>query len=56
MDITVEGMRLGERLDVFVARRREPCWVEVLEVVGLDAAGLPSGRELTEVLSAVLVC
>lgn len=61
-DITVEGMRLGERLDVLVLRRRELCWVELLEVVGVDEVGLAlplallSGRGLTNALRGVLVC
>lgn len=60
-DITVEGMRLGERLDVLAARRRELCWAEPLDVVEVDAAGLAlpltllSGRGLTEALRGVLV-
>lgn len=59
-DITVEGMRHGERLDVLVARRRELCWAELLDVVGVDAAGLAlallSGRGLADALRGVLVC
>lgn len=63
-DITVEGMRLGERLDVLVARRSELCWAELLDVEGVDAAGLMlmlplallSGRGLAEALRGVLVC
>ena len=60
-DITVEGMRLGERLEVLAARRRELCWAEPLDVVGVDAAGLTpplallSGRGLTDALTGVLV-
>lgn len=59
-DITVEGMRHGERLDV--ARRREPCWAELLDVEGMDASGLAlslvllSGRGLADALMGVLVC
>lgn len=61
-DITVEGMRHGERLDVLVARRRELCWAELPVVVGVDAAGLAlllallSGRGLADVLRGVLAC
>lgn len=63
-DITVEGMRHGERLDVLEARRRELCWAELPEVVGVDVAGLAlplalallSGRGLAEALRGVLVC
>lgn len=61
-DITVEGMRLGERLDVFAARRRELCWAELQDVVGVDAAGLAlplallSGTGLAEALMGVLEC
>lgn len=59
-DITVEGMRLGERLDVLVTRRRELCRAEPPELVGVDAAGLPlallSGGELAEASAGVLLC
>lgn len=61
-DITVEGMRHGERLDVLVVRRRELCWAEFPDVVGVDAAGLAlplaqlSGRGLADALRGVLVC
>lgn len=61
-DITVEGMRLGERLDVFAARRRELCWAKPPGVVGVDTAGLAlllallSGRGLADALRGVLVC
>lgn len=61
-DITVEGMRHGERLNVLVARRTELCWVELLDVVGVDAAGLVlplallSGMGLADALRGVLVC
>lgn len=61
-DITVEGMRHGERLDVLVARRRVLCWAELPDVVGVDAAGLAlplallSGRGLADALRGVLVC
>lgn len=60
-DITVEGMRLGERLVVLVGRRRELCWAELLDVVGVDVAGLAlpltllSGRGLTEALRGELL-
>lgn len=61
-DITVEGMRLGDRLDVFVARS-ELCWAELLDVVvGVDGAGLAlplallSGSGLAEALTGVLLC
>ena len=64
-DITVEGMRLGERLHVLAARR-EPCWAELLNMVGVDVAGLAlllplvlvllSGRGLADALRGVLVC
>lgn len=42
-DMTVEGMRLGERLEVLVVIRRELCWVKFPEV---EEAGPPplSGR------------
>lgn len=62
-DITVEGMRHGERL---VVRRRELCCTEFPDVEGVDAAGLAlplplplvllSGRGLTDALRGVLVC
>lgn len=58
-DITVEGMRHGERL---VVRRRELCCVEFPDVEGVDAAGLAlplvllSGRGLADALRGVLVC
>lgn len=60
-DITVEGMRLGERLDVLVVSRRELCWAVLLDVVGVDAADgllltLLSGRGLAVALRGVLVC
>lgn len=57
-DITVEGMRHGERLNVLVARRRELCWAELPDVVGVEAAGLAllSGRGLADALRGVLVC
>lgn len=61
-DITVEGMRHGERLDVLVARRREPCWAKLLDVLGVEAAGLVlplallSGSGLADALRGVLVC
>lgn len=62
-DITVEGMRLGDRLDVFAARRSEVCWAELLDVVvGVDGAGLAlplvllSGSGLAEALTGVLLC
>lgn len=60
-DITVEGMRLGERLHVLAARR-EPCWAELLNVVGVDTAGLVlllvllSTRGLVDALRGVLAC
>lgn len=57
-DIIVDGMRLGERLDV--ARRSEPCWVELLDVVGVDPAGLSlprlSGSGLADTLRGLPVC
>lgn len=54
-DITVEGMRLGERL--VVARRSEPCWGQLPDVVGVDPAGPAlSGRGLADALRGVLVC
>lgn len=56
-------MRLGDRLDVFAARRSEVCWAELLDVVvGVDGAGLAlplvllSGRGLAEALTGVLLC
>lgn len=58
-DITVEGMRHGERL---VVRRRELCCAELPDVEGVDAAGLVlplvllSGRGLADALRGVLVC
>lgn len=61
-DITVEGMRHGERLDVLVVRRRELCCAEFPDVEGVDAAGLAlplpllSGRGLADTLSGVLAC
>lgn len=61
-DITVEGMRLGERVDVFAARRRLPCCAEPLDVVGVDAAGLalseplPSESGLVDTVSGVTAC
>lgn len=61
-DITVEGMRHGERLEVLVVRRRELCWAEFPDVLGVDAAGLAlllallSRRGLAEALRGVLVC
>ena len=62
-DITVEGMRLGERLVVFAARRRAPCWAGPPDMVGvLDAAGLAlsvpllSESGLADVLSGVTAC
>lgn len=60
-DITVEGMRLGERLHVLVARRRELCWVKLPYGVGVDAAGLAlplvllSGWGLADALREVQV-
>lgn len=55
-DMTVEGMRLGERLDVFVAGRREPCCRELLDVAGMDEEMLstPSGSGLADALWGVL--
>lgn len=57
-DITVEGMRHGERLDVLVVRRRELCCAELPDKGGVDAAGLAwvSGRGLADALRGVLVC
>lgn len=61
-DITVEGMRLGERLEVLVVRRRVPGRAKPLDGVGVDAAGLGlplvllSGRMLADVLREVLLC
>ena len=56
-DITVEGMRLGERLAVWAASRREPGWAEPLDKVGVEAEGLLlvllSGRGLDR---RVLLC
>lgn len=48
-DMTVEGMRLGERLEVLVVSRRELCWLEFPEVEEVEEAGPPplSGRGLT---------
>lgn len=45
-DMTVEGMRLGERLEVLVVRRRELCWVEFPEAEEVEQADPPplSGR------------
>lgn len=60
-DMTVEGIRLGERLDVLVARRTALCCSALLDVLGIDAAGLalplapPSVRGLADVLRGVLL-
>lgn len=44
--MTVDGMRLGERLDVLVVSRRELSWVEFPEVEAAEEEGPPplSGR------------
>lgn len=61
-DITVEGMRHGERLDVLVVKRRELCWAELPDVEGVGTVGLAvplaplSGRGLADVLRGVLTC
>lgn len=39
-DMTVEGMRQGERLAVTVERGRGLCWAAPPEGVAVDAAGL----------------
>lgn len=61
---TAEGMRLGERLEVLVARRRGLCWVwpEPTEEVGVDVVVLALvlvvllAMGLGEALIGVLVC
>lgn len=66
----MEGIRLGERLEVLVARRREVCWAwleptveeEVDEVVGVLAVVIALALVLllalglAETLIGVLVC
>lgn len=65
----MEGIRLGERLEVLVARRREVCWAwleptveEVDEVMGVLAVVIALALVLllalglAEALIGVLVC
>ena len=56
-DITVEGMRQGDRLDVLV-RRRAFCWAGLPDAAASDSAAplLPSGSGLADALTGLLAC